>query len=144
AGTICFLLGVLCFRTAVADWSPVPSSSMEPTIYPGDVLLLDKTVLGPAIPFTHTRLAQRAQPQRGDIITFMPPVPDPDTYVKRVIGVPGDRIRTDGLRVFVNGEALPLRITDSGLVTGLLKAVETIDGREHGIQVNLRRDIRVQ
>ena len=61
---------------------------------PGDVLLINKTILGPAIPFTEARLFSYAQPQRGDIITFTPPHVD-ITYVKRVIGVPGDRIRTD-------------------------------------------------
>lgn len=138
AGLAVTLVCVLFFRTAIADWSPVPSSSMEPTIYPGDVVLLNKTILGPAVPFTKSRLLDFAQPQRGDIITFIPPHTS-ETYVKRVIGVPGDRIRTEGLRVFVNGEALPFFITDPGQVSGLLQGRETIAGREHAIQVDLRR-----
>ena len=127
AGIVIALVSLLAFRTAIADWSPVPTSSMEPTILPGDVLLINKTILGPAIPFTEARLFSYAQPQRGDIITFTPPHVD-TTYVKRVIGVPGDRIRTEGLRVFVNGVALPLAITDRGENNGMLTAIETIDG----------------
>lgn len=139
-GLIMLVFGMLFFRTAIADWSPVPTGSMEPTILPGDVLLIDKTILGPAIPFTESRLFHRAEPGRGDIITFTPPHTD-ETYVKRVIGIPGDRIRTDGLRVFVNGEVLPLQVDDPGLVSGLFKARETIAGREHAIQVDLRRNL---
>src|SRR5687767_7448963 len=105
-GVVIVLFSMLMFRTAIADWSPVPTSSMEPTILPGDVLLINKTILGPAIPFTEARLFAFAQPQRGDIITFTPPHVD-QTFVKRVIGLPGDRIRTEGLQVIINGKALP-------------------------------------
>lgn len=141
AGLAVLLVSMLVFRTAIADWSPVPTPSMEPTILPGDVLLINKTILGPAIPFTEARLFAYAQPQRGDIITFTPPHVD-DTYVKRVIGVPGDRIRTDGLRVYVNDVELPLAIIDSGTTTGMLKATETIDGRPHLITLDTSRDMR--
>ncbi|MDR0779761.1 MAG: signal peptidase I [Pseudomonadales bacterium] len=136
-GIFFIVLGVLCFRTAIADWNPVPTGSMEPTIYPGDVVLVNKTLLGPALPFTKGRLWAWQEPRRGDIITFQAPHVD-EVYIKRVIGVPGDRIRTDGIRVLVNGVALPLTVIDDGNTSGILRAVETIDGREHYLQVNQR------
>lgn len=141
AGIVIVLVSMLVFRTAIADWSPVPTSSMEPTILPGDVLLINKTILGPAIPFTEERLFAYAQPHRGDIITFTPPHVDA-TYVKRVIGVPGDRIRTEGLQVYVNGVALPLTITDRGEESGMLKAIETIDGHAHLITLDTSRGMK--
>ena len=141
AGLVALLIGMFVFRTAIADWSPVPTPSMEPTIHPGDVLLINKTILGPAIPFTEARLFAYAQPQRGDIITFTPPHVD-ITYVKRVIGVPGDRVRTEGLNVFVNGNALPLTSTDRGEVSGMLNAIEIIDGHAHGITLDTSRGMR--
>src|SRR5688500_15634370 len=140
SGLLILFASIFMFRTAIADWSPVPSSSMEPTILPGDVLLINKTILGPAIPFTEARLFAFAQPQRGDIITFTPPHKD-QTFVKRVIGIPGDRIRTEGLQVFVNGKALPLAIIDQGQDGGLLKATEIIDGRTHLITLDTSRSI---
>ncbi|MES2626338.1 MAG: signal peptidase I [Pseudomonadota bacterium] len=143
AGLIVVFVSMLVFRTAIADWSPVPTSSMEPTILPGDVLLINKTILGPAIPFTEARLFAFAQPQRGDIITFTPPHEE-ITYVKRVIGVPGDRIRTEGLQVFVNGRPLALEITDEGQNSGMLKAIETIDGHAHQITLDTSRGMRQQ
>lgn len=135
------LVGMLFFRTAVADWSPVPSSSMEPTIFPGDVLLVNKTILGPAIPFTKSRLFSYGSPQRGDIITFYPSHTE-DQYVKRVIGVPGDRIRTEGLAVFVNGQQLPLELDFSLQESGIITGSETIDGITHAIKVNATRGIK--
>lgn len=140
-GVILFLLCTFCFRTAIADWNPVPSSSMEPTIFPGDVILVNKTLLGPAIPFTESRLFDLAEPQRGDIITFQAPHEDA-TYIKRVIGLPGDRIRTEGLNVYVNGEVLPLKIMESASDEDVLLALETINGIEHAIKVNLQHGIR--
>lgn len=136
-GIVLIVLGVMTFRTAIADWNPVPSSSMEPTIYPGDVVWINKTLLGPALPFTSGRLWAWDQPRRGDVITFRAPHVD-EVYIKRVIGVPGDRISTDGIRVQINGETLPLTIIDDGKDSGILRAVEFIDGRAHYIQVNQR------
>jgi signal peptidase I len=136
-GIFFIVLGVLCFRTAIADWNPVPSSSMEPTIYPGDVVWVNKTLLGPALPFTTGRLLAWNEPQRGDIITFQAPHVD-EVYIKRVIGVPGDRIGTDGIHVLLNGKALPLTVIDDGKQNGILRAVEFIDGRAHFLQVNQR------
>ncbi len=68
-----FLFLLMFFRTAYADWSPVPTSSMEPTIYPGDVLWVDKTSFGPSLPFVNKRLFTWSQPEPGDIVTFLPP-----------------------------------------------------------------------
>lgn len=140
-GTIFFLLCIFSFRTAIADWNPVPTSSMEPTIFPGDVVLVNKTLLGPAVPFTESRLYAWDEPQRGDIITFQAPHED-ETWIKRVIGLPGDHIRTEGLQVFVNGEALPLQIINDGASDNMLLALETINGVEHAIKVNLNWSMR--
>ena len=138
---ILILVGVMGFRTAIADWNPVPTSSMEPTIFPGDVVLVNKTILGPSIPFTESRLLSLGEPRRGDIITFKAPDAN-ETYIKRVIGLPGDTIRTEGLNVFVNGEKLPLRIIDDGSISGVLTAMETIGGHEHRIKLELNRGMR--
>ena len=140
-GIICLLAGMAFFRTAVADWSPVPSPSMEPTIYAGDVVLVNKLILGPAVPFTHSRLFSLGKPERGDIITFYPPGID-DQYVKRVIGVPGDTISTDGLRLRVNGQLLALgeiELDESSLV---VTGIESIDGRTHGVKAATDRPVR--
>jgi len=106
-----FVVLLMFFRTAYADWSPVPSSSMEPTIFPGDVLWVDKTSYGPSVPFLNKRLFTWGRPERGEIITFVPPHDD-RLFVKRVIGIPGDSIRVERNRVLVNGVPLKQSIEE--------------------------------
>ena len=119
AGLIVFLIGMVFFRTAVADWNHVPSGSMEPTLFDGDWIWVDKTSYGPSIPFTDIRILRFGGPERGDIITFFPPHTK-DQYVKRVIGLPGDVIRIEGRDIYVNSRKLsfePIQISE-GVETG--------------------------
>ncbi|MBU2884208.1 signal peptidase I [Gilvimarinus agarilyticus] len=104
---ILFVLGLAIFRTAVADWNYVPSGSMEPTLYPGDVLVVNKLAYGPSIPFTRSRLLALGQPDRGDVITFFPSHTK-DCLVKRVIGVPGDKLRIQGNQVWINNKLVSI------------------------------------
>lgn len=105
------VLGMVFFRTAIADWNYVPSTSMEPTIYPGDVLVVNKMAYGPAIPFTRSRLFSYSQPQRGDIITFFPSHTD-QCLVKRVIGVPGDTLEFRDQAFWINGKPVLVETAD--------------------------------
>jgi signal peptidase I len=110
-GTLAFLILMLGFRSAWADWVYVPSGSMNPTIIEGDRLLVDKHVYGLRIPFTLVRLTRGEDPRRGDIVTFDSPV-DGTLLVKRVIGVPGDVIAMSDERLTVNG--IPDRYMPAG------------------------------
>lgn len=87
-------------RTFVAEPRYIPTSSMEPTLQINDHLIIDK------VSFLFRK------PQRGEIVVFYPPespvVPDPSkVYIKRVIGLPGDRLAIKGGKVYVNGKVLP-------------------------------------
>jgi signal peptidase I len=82
----------------------IPSGSMENTLLVGDYLLVDKTRFGPAGAW-QVLLPYRAI-HRGDIIVFRYPVDPSQHFVKRVIGLPGDRIRLLHRRVYINGHAL--------------------------------------
>ena len=101
-GALAFIILMLGFRSAWADWVYVPSGSMNPTIIEGDRLLVDKHVYGLRIPFTLIRVTRGEDPQRGDIVTFDSPA-DGTLLVKRVIGVPGDVIAMSDERLTVNG-----------------------------------------
>ena len=102
--TLLFVMLMLCFRSAWADWVTVPTGSMNPTILEGDRLLIDKHVFGLRIPFTRVRLTDGEAPARGDIVVFDSPA-DGTSLVKRVIGVPGDVIVLADDRLSVNGRA---------------------------------------
>jgi signal peptidase I len=82
----------------------IPSESMEHTLLVGDFLLVNKQIFAPA-GMVSDRLLPYRQVQRGDIVVFHHPQPHP-YLVKRVVGVPGDRIRIEGGRVSVNGVIL--------------------------------------
>lgn len=82
----------------------IPSESMERTLLVGDFLLVNKTIYGPAGHFSH--LLPYRKIQRGDIVVFHFPLNPPEHVVKRVIGVPGDRIHVDRGTVYRNGQPL--------------------------------------
>lgn len=126
-----FIALVLGVRTVCADWSPVPSGSMEPTIQAGDVLLLDKTAYGPALPLTKKRLFKTGSPQRGDVITFAPSHTS-KTLVKRVVAIGGDRVQVNNTAVYVNGEALPQRYLEG---TNTVRLQESNGDQHYRIQL---------
>jgi signal peptidase I len=83
----------------------IPTGSMEDSLLIGDHLLVDKLSYAPAGPVS-VHLLPYEQPKHGDIIVFRYPVDIKQTFVKRVIGVPGDRIRLVNKQVYRNGEKL--------------------------------------
>lgn len=137
-GLLLFVSLLMIFRTSYADWSPVPTGSMEPTIVPGDVMWVDKTTYGPSVPFLNKRLFTWGYPQRGDIITFVPPVED-TLYVKRVMAVPGDTIRIEGNDIYVNGVQLEQSVAET--TNEALIGIETIAGHEHAFKLSADRGL---
>jgi signal peptidase I len=97
-----FLILMIGFRSAWADWMTVPTGSMNPTILEGDRILVDKHVFGWRIPFTLVRLTPGEDPTRGNIVVFDSPT-DGKTLVKRVVAMPGDTLELDGETLIVNG-----------------------------------------
>lgn len=100
-----FLLLLCVFRTAVADWNPVPSGSMRPTILEGDVVFVNRLAFDLKVPLTDVIVAHTGTPQRGDIVTFSSPE-DGMRLIKRVVGLPGDTVEMRDNRLVINGEAL--------------------------------------
>jgi signal peptidase I len=101
---------------------------MEPNIFPGEIIWIDKTSYGPSLPFVSKRLFTWSTPERGDVITFSHPKKD-SLGVKRVIGIGGDSIRIEGDSVFVNGDRLSQTIVeDDGQVS---IGVENLLGQTH-------------
>jgi len=102
-GFILFIVVMLLFRSAIADWNQVPTGSMIPSILEGDRIVVDKMAYDLRVPFTFVRLARWSDPERSDVITFESPK-DGKLLVKRVIGVPGDQVELVKNRLIVNGE----------------------------------------
>ncbi|MFA5072522.1 MAG: signal peptidase I [Nitrospirota bacterium] len=85
----------------------IPSGSMKPTLTIGDHLLVNKFLYGPRIPFSDSRIFSGKEPKRGDIIVFKYPEDEKKDFIKRVIGVPGDKIEIKNGKLFVNDQLIP-------------------------------------
>lgn len=95
-------LMMMTFRSAVADWNDVPTGSMKPTIIEGDRIFINKVAYDLKVPFTTIRIFEWANPTWGDIVVLRSPE-DGKRLVKRVVGLPGDRIEIRRGRLLVNG-----------------------------------------
>ena len=102
---IAFLLMLGFVRTAVADWNPIPSGSMRPTILEGDVVFVNRLAFDVKLPLTDVIVAHTGAPKRGDIVTFTRPE-DGMRLIKRIAAVPGDTIAMRDNRLTVNGAAI--------------------------------------
>ena len=102
--TITILL-LLFLTTVLVQALVIPTGSMEDTLLIGDHLLVDKLAYAPAGPLSKYLLPYRPV-KRGDIIVFRFPVDIKQTFVKRCMGVPGDRIRIVNKQVYLNGVKL--------------------------------------
>jgi signal peptidase I len=96
----------LFIRQFVVEAFKIPSGSMIPTLTIGDHLLVNKFVYGPRIPFTDSRIFTWKEPKRGDIIVFKYPENEDKNFIKRVIGVPGDKIQIINGRLFINDQVV--------------------------------------
>lgn len=112
-GADLFAAAALIFgcRFAVADWPRVPTGSMEPTLRVGDYLLVNHLAYGPRLPFTNWAI-EFGRPQRGDVVVFRYPLDVSSFYVKRLVGLPGDRVAFRDGTVTVNG--LPTNVQHLG------------------------------
>jgi signal peptidase I len=91
-------------RSFIIQAFKIPSGSMEPTLLIGDHILVNKFIYGITIPFTHKKLLQWEKPQREDVIVFIYPVDESKDFIKRVIGVGGDRIEIKQKKIYINGQ----------------------------------------
>lgn len=139
-GFILFLLGFLVFRTAVADWNPIPSASMRPTLLEGDVVLVNRLAYDLKLPLTDIVLLPLNEPQRGDVVTLSSPTAG-TRLIKRIVGLPGDRIAMRDDVLILNGKPLDYRDPQGrgetlapGWVVGAVRETEQLDGRPHAVQ----------
>ena len=136
------LLVVLVIRSFVAQLYHVPTGSLEPTVMPGDLMLVSQYSYGLHLPITNTRIAGVGRPQRGDIVLFYyPPNPNREILVKRMIGLPGDHVVYRDKALYINGkQAQQDYVTstiDYGHTQGYMRVVdqyqENLLGFKHAI-----------
>ncbi len=99
---------VLVIRSFLFEPFRIPSDSMMPTLYDGDFIFVSKYSYGLRLPVINTLLLPTGTPQRGDVIVFRLPPNPKINYIKRLVGLPGDRIRVDeNNQLYVNDKPMP-------------------------------------
>jgi len=126
------LFAVLVLRSFLFEPFQIPTGSMIPTLNVGDFIVVNKYAYGIRLPVTGTKIFAVDEPKRGDVMVFIPPH-DPNYFIKRVIGLPGDHVQYIDKVVYINGE--PLEQDEPELIReqGLLHSKETIGGISHDI-----------
>ena len=111
------ILIVLLLRSFLMEPFRIPSGSMMPTLLVGDFILVNKYTYGIRLPVVNKKIIDMNAPQRGDVVVFRYPKDPSLDYIKRVVGLPGDRIGYVQKQVYVNGK--PVEQEAKGNYTGL-------------------------
>lgn len=146
---------VLMVRSFVMEPFRIPSGSMIPSLLVKDFLVVSKYSYGVKLPITHDTIINVSKPKRGDVVVFRYPLDESQNYIKRVIGLPGDRIQYQNNVLTINGKRMPVSnpeyssyIDVSGRLHNVTILQEDLDGVKHNMQVDHNRrsidvDIRV-
>ncbi len=125
---------VLVLRSFLFEPFRIPSDSMMPTLLDGDFIVVNKYAYGLRLPIIDRKILSTGEPHRGDVVVFRYP-PDPSVnYIKRVVGLPGDRVSVHDDMVTLNGKPLPTSdrgLYDDGCYEGMRLMQETIDHHSH-------------
>ena len=131
------------FKSAIADWNDVPTGSMKPTILVGDRVFINKLSYSLKVPYTTWHIVWWGTPEYGDIVVFYSPA-DSKRLIKRVIGLPGDKVELLNNKLHINGKELDYS-NDEGTSPGLTDRVredhyvyliENLLGKDHPIMVS--------
>jgi signal peptidase I len=135
---------VLVLRSFLYEPFQIPSSSMVPTLQVGDYILVNKYRYGLRLPVTRTKIWDVSSPQRGDVMVFYPPHANDQYYIKRVIGVPGDRVQYRNKQLSVNGRPIPREwLADvPGARRIQIGLEEPRESRGHLVQIDHLRPVR--
>ncbi len=139
------LLIVLVLRSFLFEPFQIPTGSMIPTLEVGDFILVNKFAYGVRLPVIGTKILDVAEPKNGEVMVFIPPHED-EYFIKRVIGIPGDRVRYQDKKLYINDkeqvQEFVAQIPPDR--PRYLVYKETIGGVEHLIHRNPFRDSRSQ
>ena len=133
------ILIVFLLRSFVVEPFRIPSGSMIPTLLIGDFILVNKFAYGIRLPVINRKVIEIGAPQRGDVMVFRFPEDPSLDYIKRVVGVPGDKVSYVSKRLSINGVELPLKADGEYLhkerMTYSRRYLERTGDHEHAILV---------
>ncbi len=101
------ILIALLIRTFIVQAFNIPSGSMEPTLLPGDYILVNKFIYGIRVPYMNIRMFSYNEPRRGDVIVFIYPKDRSKDFIKRVIGTQGETVQIIGGKIYIDNKLIP-------------------------------------
>ncbi len=153
------LLIVFAIRSSFFEPFKIPSGSMIPTLYIGDFIFVNKFAYGFKVPFSEyfgdaVTMIERAPPKHGDVIVFLYPENKSVHYIKRVIGLPGDKVEVKNKVVYINDKPYNQAEVDNEFKSKKLKDIaedrygeshmrmfrETVDSREHLMMIDSQNE----
>src|SRR5512137_2909927 len=134
------ILIVFVLRSFMVEPFRIPSGSMIPTLLVGDFILVNKFAYGIRLPILNKKIIDVGEPRRGEVMVFRYPEDPSVDYIKRVIGVPGDKLAYENKRLTINGREVPLKEAGDFLLKDkiqyLKQYTETLGTVEHAILVD--------
>ncbi|MBO3276494.1 signal peptidase I [Pseudomonas schmalbachii] len=133
---------VLVLRSFLVEPFQIPSGSMKPTLEVGDFILVNKFAYGIRLPVLDTKVIPVGDPQRGDVMVFRYPSEPNINYIKRVVGVPGDKVRyTSDKRLYINGQPVAEQLLgeEPGTLGSVTLYKEKLGAAEHMIRKEMTR-----
>lgn len=129
---------VFFLRSFLYEPFKIPSGSMLPTLFIGDMILVNKFTYGIRLPIINKKIIELNTPQRGDVMVFKYPENPSLDYIKRVVGVPGDEIVYKNKRLSINGKELPYEsmpdfLDEGASLTYVTQFDENLTGVKHKI-----------
>ena len=134
------ILIVFLLRSFLVEPFKIPSGSMIPTLLVGDFILVNKYTYGVRLPVINKKIIDINEPERGDVMVFRYPDDPTVDYIKRVVGLPGDKVAYVNKRLTINGREVPLKDAGDFLLKDkiqyLKQYIETLEKTEHAILVD--------
>ncbi|MFH1043942.1 MAG: signal peptidase I [Pseudomonadota bacterium] len=134
------ILIVFLLRSFLVEPFKIPSGSMIPTLLVGDFILVNKYTYGIRLPVSNKKIIDMNEPERGDVMVFRYPDDPTVDYIKRVVGLPGDKLDYQNKRLTINGVEVPLKEAGDYLLRDkiqyLKRYTETLGKTEHAILVD--------
>lgn len=143
------ILIVLILRSFIVEPFRIPSNSMMPTLLTGDFILVNKFSYGIKLPVVNSQIINIGKPSRGDVVVFRYPKDPSVDYIKRVVGLPGDKVLYKNKKVYINNKIIKqdFKGTYEGVGSGIMMTganliTEHLDDIDHDILVDSRRHMR--
>lgn len=117
------ILVVLVIRSFIAEPFRIPSGSMLPTLHIGDFILVNKFAYGVRLPVLNTKILETGEPERGDVVVFRYPKNPKVDYIKRVVGLPGDKVGYFNKTIYINDKMIAQNVKEKDVsLLGLVPA----------------------